>query len=371
MNKKKKVLYIVEAMGGGIFTYIVGLTNELVNAYDMYLAYAVRKQTPEDYESYFDERVHLIKVKNFAREINPIKDIKAFCEIQKITNAIQPDIIHLHSSKAGALGRWALNGKKTPMFYTPHGYSFLMLNHNALKRNIYKIIEKISAKRNCITVSCSKGEHLETLKLTKRAVYVDNGINVIELEKMLSEVKAELPEKLIVFTLGRICYQKNPELFNEIAMQLPEVHFIWIGDGELRKTLTAPNIEVTGWVKREEALRYAMRAKVFILTSLWEGLPMSLLEAMCMKKLCVVSDVIGSRDAIQNGRNGYVCTSKEEFISAIQKAMNDEEVKPCIECAYKDIQERLNTYMMAKKYDEIYAKELNPEMEYEEKLGIG
>lgn len=43
MAEKKKILYIVEAMGGGVFTYIVDLANELVNSYDMYIAYAVRK----------------------------------------------------------------------------------------------------------------------------------------------------------------------------------------------------------------------------------------------------------------------------------------------------------------------------------------
>ena len=47
---EKKILYIVEAMGGGVFTYIVDLANELVNSYDMYIAYAVRKQTPENYK---------------------------------------------------------------------------------------------------------------------------------------------------------------------------------------------------------------------------------------------------------------------------------------------------------------------------------
>ena len=47
MAEKKKILYIVEAMGGGVFTYIVDLANELVNSYDMYIAYAVRKQTPQ------------------------------------------------------------------------------------------------------------------------------------------------------------------------------------------------------------------------------------------------------------------------------------------------------------------------------------
>lgn len=370
VQEKKKVLYIVEAMGGGVFTYIVELANELVNAYDMYIAYAVRKQTPEDYKNYFDARVNLIKVENFTREINPAKDIKAFKEIKKIANEIQPDIIHLHSSKAGVLGRWAFDGKKIPMFYTPHGYSFLMLNQNVMKRIIYKTIETISAKRCCTTVSCSKGEHDETLKMTKRALYVNNGINAIELEKMMQKVKVDCSDELAVFTLGRICYQKNPMLFNEIAMQMPEIKFIWIGDGELRHELTAPNIEVTGWIKREEALKYSMEASVFILTSLWEGLPMSLLEAMCMKKLCIVSDVIGNRDAIQSGRNGFVCSEKEEFVEAIQRAKNKQEVNGYIECAYRDIQERLNTWMMAKQYDAIYAQRMNPEIEYEEKINV-
>ena len=50
-----------------------------------------------------------------------------------------------------------------------------------------------------------------------------------------------------------------------------------------------------------------MSADVFLLTSLWEGLPVSLLEAMYMKKPCVVSDVIGNHDVIENGRNGFIC----------------------------------------------------------------
>ena len=55
-------------MGGGVFTYIVDLANELVNKYDMYIAYAVRKQTPKNYKDYFDKRIHLIEVKNFGRQ---------------------------------------------------------------------------------------------------------------------------------------------------------------------------------------------------------------------------------------------------------------------------------------------------------------
>ncbi len=57
MAEKKKILYIVEAMGGGVFTYIVDLANELVNTYDMYIAYAVRKQTPSNYKDYFNKSI--------------------------------------------------------------------------------------------------------------------------------------------------------------------------------------------------------------------------------------------------------------------------------------------------------------------------
>ena len=56
----KKILYIVEAMGGGIFTYIVDLANELVNEFDIYIAYAGRPQTPSHYKSYFIKKIHLM-----------------------------------------------------------------------------------------------------------------------------------------------------------------------------------------------------------------------------------------------------------------------------------------------------------------------
>lgn len=231
MAEKKKILYIVEAMGGGVFTYIVDLANELVNSYDMYIAYAVRKQTPENYKDYFDKRIHLIEVKNFGRAIDPAKDIAAFFEVKKIAAKIEPDVIHLHSSKAGVIGRVAFNGK-IPTFYTPHGYSFLMENYKPMKRRMFKLIESVCAKRNCTTISCSVGENQESMKLTKCATYVNNGINMAELQEIIDKTeKVEHP--FTVYTLGRICYQKNPTLFNEIAESLPDAKFVWIGDGEL------------------------------------------------------------------------------------------------------------------------------------------
>lgn len=349
---EKKILYIVEAMGGGVFTYIVDLANELVNQYDMYIAYAVRKQTPKNYKEYFDNRIHLIEVKNFGRAIDVSKDLKAFFEIRKIADEIKPDIIHLHSSKAGALGRFAFNGNKIPMFYTPHGYSFLMEDCKPMKRVIYKMVESVCAKRNCTTISCSVGEHQETLKLTKRAVYVNNGINMAELQNIMDKTeKVEHP--FTVFTLGRICYQKNPTLFNEIAEKLPEIRFVWIGDGEFREELKSKNIEITGWADRATAIRYAVNADVFLLPSRWEGLPISLLESMYMKKICVVSNVIGNRDVIKSRLNGFVCDTLEDYVQAIQCA-KDNKVGNMAEKAYLNILEQFNTRVMSMEYQNIY-----------------
>lgn len=346
---EKKILFIVEAMGGGVFTYIVDLANELVETYDMYIAYAVRPQTPENYIEYFDKRIHLIEVKNFTRSINPVKDLKAIPEVKKIADEIQPDIIHLHSSKAGVIGRIAFNGNDIPMFYTPHGYSFLMENYKPAKRALFHVIEGVCAKRNCTTISCSPGEYKETLKLTKRATYVNNGINTAELDRMLRKVE-KVDHPFTVFTLGRICYQKNPKLFNAIAEAIPNTRFLWIGDGELRDELKSPNIEITGWVDRDKALSLSMNANVFLLTSLWEGLPISLLEAMYMKKLCVVNDVIGNHDVIDNGRNGFVCRTVKEFKTAIET----ENTTTLINSAFEDIKTQYNTSMMGVKYTEIY-----------------
>lgn len=355
MGEKKKILYIVEAMGGGIFSYIVDLSNELINYYDIYIAYAVRKQTPQNYMDYFDKRINLIKVENFCRSINPIKDIKAMLELKQIEKKIKPDIIHLHSSKAGAIGRIAFNGK-IPMFYTPHGYSFLMENCNAIKRILFKSIEYICAKRKCVTISCSAGEHLETLKLTKKAVYVNNGININELQKNIDKTE-KINHPFTVFTLGRICYQKDPTLFNEIAKQLSDIRFIWIGDGELRNELNSSNIEVTGWVDRMKAIKYAVNADVFILPSRWEGLPISLLEAMYMKKICIVSNVIGNRDVIINNYNGFICLNADNFIKKI-KTVRINDFVSVVENAHDEILKKYNTQIMASEYKDIYENSL-------------
>ena len=96
-----------------------------------------------------------------------------------------------------------------------------------------------------------------------------------------------------------------------------------------------------------------MSSDIFLLTSLWEGLPMSLLEAMYMRKLCIVSNVIGNRDVIHNNENGLVCDNIDDYINAISIAQKDKKTR-FINKAYKDILQHYNTKIMAEKYQKIY-----------------
>lgn len=360
----KRLLYVVEAMGGGLFTYIVSLANQLVEDYDVYLAYAVRPQTPHDYRDYFDPRIHLIEVEDFVRPISPRQDLRALAALIKIGRAVRPDIIHLHSAKAGVLGRLAYWRASAPVFYTPHGYSFLMRQASPLKRGVYRMIEFAMARLRSATIACSKGELNETLPLTRRALLINNGIDPDEIDRCLDcpsggEGHAAREQgSFTVFTIGRICSQKNPVLFNQIARAMPDVRFRWIGDGELRELLDAPNIEVTGWVSRRDVIRLADQADCFLLPSSWEGLPISLLEAMYLEKPCVVSDVLGNRDVIRNGENGFVCHEPEQFVGSIRKAAQPDVARALCRAAMRDIENEYNITVMARRYKGVYEQAL-------------
>ena len=352
MEKKIKLLYVVEAFAGGVFSYMTELLNLLCDDYDITVAYSPREKTPENFSDYFDSRIKFVRVQNFTRSISPKKDIKAFFELRRIVKEIDPDVIHLHSSKAGAIGRLAISGRKYNLYYTPHGYSFLMRDSSAVKRGIYFILEAVCSLSRCTTVSCSTIEHKETLKLTKRAVCVNNAVNTAKLDALTRDIET-LEHPFTVCTLGRVCFPKNPSLFNKIALAMPDVRFLWIGDGEMRDELTAPNIEVTGWLEREEAVKRLAEADAYIMTSLWEGLPLSLLEAMYMKLPCIVSDFLGELDLIRSGETGYVCKNIEDYVKAINE-IREGGAAEYAEKAYGEILRSYNTEVQKAEYDKVY-----------------
>ena len=81
---KKKVLHIVEAFGGGVFTFLVDLVNNTCDEYDIVLACSIRPQTPENYKEYIDDRVKIIELESGTRNISFTKDLKSFFEIKFI-----------------------------------------------------------------------------------------------------------------------------------------------------------------------------------------------------------------------------------------------------------------------------------------------
>ncbi len=353
---KPKILYFAQNLSGGVLTYLVNLTNILINDYDIAIGFAPDAESPKDMRSLFDSRISMARIETFEKEGNLLKESIARGQLRSLVEKEKPDIVHMHGYKAGKIGRKALDGMGIPLFYTPHGYMYLAETRNALSRSLYRSNEASAARTNCMTIACSKGEFAETLGLTTNAVYVNNGLDIPTIDALTADMTPE-DHPFTVFTIGRINKQKNPDLFNEIAMAMPDVHFVWIGDGMFKYKLTAPNIEVTGWLSRADTIRRAYNSDVFILTSLWEGLPISLLEAMYLKKLCIVNDVVGSRDVITNGENGYVVNSAASYVNAIHHA-KDPQSAAMTECAHNDIIEHYSVDHMAAEYSRIYQEAL-------------
>lgn len=352
----KKILEVCESFGGGVFAYVSQLCNDMCDTFEVYLAYGLRPQTPTNFKELLDERIHLIEVPNFHSLKKIGKSVKF---LRKIEQEIQPDVIHLHSSLAGGIGRIAFKKRKKVAVYTPHGYAHILLG-KGFKSFVYKCFEKKLGNR-AISLTCCESEDEEAKKFSKRTAFIETGIDVDAFDKVLQNVDSgNMGKRFTVFTLGRICTQKQPKLFNEIATLSPDVDFVWIGDGELRKELTAPNIRITGWLPRIEALNIAKTADVFVLCSLGEAIAMSLLENMYLKKLCLVSNTIGNKSVINDGINGYICEKPEDYSLRI---IESKKLYPSslVDHAFDDILKTYNREIMKEKYIGFYKKVINNE----------
>lgn len=353
--EKKRILMVCEAFGGGVFAYVSQLCNDMCEEFDVYLAYALRPQTPKNYKDALDKRVHLIEVKNFGHLKNISMDLKLLKELRQIERNVKPDVIHLHSSIAGGVGRLVFKGEKNRVVYTPHGYAHILMGDpNSVKCRAYKFVETVLGnKANCITLTCCDSEDEEAKKFAKRTAYVETGVNLEDLSKSLDGIVPVKNEEFTVYTLGRTCTQKQPWLFNEIAKAVPEARFVWIGGGELDHQLNAPNLEHIAWKPRKEALALGKGADIFILCSLGEAIAMSLIENMFMGKLIMVSNTMGNKSVIKNGINGYVCETVEDYAKYIREAMKQFPQHLCDQ-AVNDVRNIYNTETMAKKYIAFY-----------------
>ncbi len=307
-----KVVHVIEALGGGVYTYFRDLStffgnDEIAKNIDTTIIYSGNRKEidPHKIKSEFSNGVNLIQV-NMVRELSPLKDLKSVYKLIKELKRINPDVIHLHSSKAGVLGRIAyfFLFKKKKLFYTPHGYSFLRKDISNPVRKIYWLIEKNFQRLfGGTTVACGDTE-FEIAKEIGQSKLVRNGIDSENVREFFIEPKNE---KLTIGIMARITAARNPDLFNQIALRFPDFNFVWIGNGELISSITAPNIKITGWLfDRKMALRELNNIDIYLQTSVWEGLPIAVLEAMAMQKPVIATNIIGNKDAVFHNKTGFL-----------------------------------------------------------------
>ncbi|MBO7431306.1 MAG: glycosyltransferase family 4 protein [Elusimicrobia bacterium] len=270
-------------------------------------------------------KVRVIFVKDLVREINPVKDLKALFSIYKILKQEKPVIVHTHSSKAGIIGRFAakLCGIKN-IVHTIHGFSFND-TQSFLKKNLFIFLEKAGAKisRKLIPVSTEnitkgldnnigKKEQYHYIRL---GVDIDNFKNFKDTPSLKKELNIN-EQDILVTTIGPFKPQKNLPDFIKTAKNISDKHknfkFVIVGDGTLRPQFEklikeyniSNNIFLIGW--RRDISNILNSSDFFVMTSLWEGLPISTIEAMCCGLSPIVNDVDGQREIVKDGFNGFL-----------------------------------------------------------------
>lgn len=308
---------------------------QAAEGFDVTLVYSIRPETPAEDQLaiLFPAPIHRIYLPMVA-QVSPFRDLASLIQLIRLIIEKRPDVIHLHSSKAGVLGRVAsfLAGYRQKMFYSPHGFSFLKQDVSESKRLLFLLIEKMTARLGGVLIACSATEADLARKkvMHKNVVLVENSV---ELNKIIPKALS-LSKNIRVVTIGRICYPKAPFRFRDLATRLADeaAEFVWIGDGELRQELyldaeLPSNLYISGWMEREKVFGELPKFDIFVLLSLWEGMPLSLIEAQATGLPAVVFDVVGCRDVVKNQETGFVCTTMDEVVEKTQKLIKDDALR--------------------------------------------
>ena len=251
---------------------------------------------------------------SIPRQLSPAKDFAAGRELRRLIRHLRPRMLHLHSSKAGGIGRLAALGiAHLPVVYSPHASA-------AHLGRVYADLERLLGRlRTDRVVAVSRSERRELARLgyvsPQKLVDVECGIEAEQVRRAAAE---SLPLTLsggpLVVAVGRLSEQKNPLLLvraaASVARRVPEAHFVWVGDGELRgeveQAIATVGLQdrwtITGWLANPYSI--LARAAVFVLPSRYESFGYVTLEAMVLGRPVIASDVAGSRDLVVDGETG-------------------------------------------------------------------
>jgi len=328
-GKKSKmiIIHVLEPFASGITTAVSAIAGELKD-FKHIVIHGSRNWT-EDAEKVklrFPQEVTFIEWKNAGREISLVKDLKAYKELISLLKPYKnrkDKAVHLHSSKAGFLGRLACRklGIKE-VIYTPHCGAFLRTDIGLLKKKLYHFFEKIGGCFGGRVVGCGKGEAELYKKFGKNTTYVSNGV------KLKDESVLNNDRNLIAFT-GIVSYQKDPALWSDVAAacdvnaKKEGFSFSWVGDGPLANLINKDYVTLTGWKNALEVEQFLEKTAVYFSASAWEGLPYGVLEAMNMGCALLLRNVPGNSELVVPGENGWLFNTSDEAIEHLNKMIKN------------------------------------------------
>ena len=282
-------------------------------------------------------------ISSLVRPIRPLKDIRAFFILFRLIRREKFDIVHTHSSKAGILGRWAARLAGVPVIlHTIHGFAFHD-RQNRLRKNLYICFERFTAKITSRLIAVSQAVIRKGLKVRigkpqqYQCIYYG-----IEKERFSSKIdKVSIKQHLglngrVIGTISCLKPQKAIGSFLKAAVlvkeKFPRANFLIVGDGCLRARLEklsqnlelGENLVFPGW--RHDIPEMLAAMEIFVLSSLWEGMPIAVLEAMAAGLPVVATAIDGTQEIVIDRETGFLVTPGDERIlaQAITDLLEDE-----------------------------------------------
>ena len=348
-GRRARVLQVMEATIGGTKRHLTELSIGLHRAgYRIEVACPpVRSEAFGDTSFVSDVAgagipVHPIPMR---RAISPGADLLATLRLARLMRRSRYDIVHCHSSKAGVIGRVAARLAGVPhVCYTPHGFSYLIPGVSSRRRWLYLTIERGLGRCTDRLIAVSPSEGTEAVRRgivpADRVAVIENGLDPDELPGPAerAKVRAEYgweDDALVVGTVARQMAQKDPFTWLRTAAAVARTHdkvrFVWVNGGELlaASKRLAQTLDLG---ERMTFLPYVPNASrlmagfdVLMLSSRFEGLSYVVLEAMGLGKPVVATDVLGTRDVIEHGKNGLLAPPGEpQALAARLRAVLDQ-----------------------------------------------
>lgn len=347
-----KVVEVMEPSGwGGVPAYVFNLLRLIdVHKFNVKLIYSSKRSDPHWARRRLEIEQRGIETIDIpmSRSISIINDFQSFIGLSKVIKDQKPDVIHLHSSKAGFLGRLSakLVSRKIKTIYSPHGMAFNI-------RPYYGMIERFASMFSDKVIANSKSEAEEIIRRkivqVEKIEVIANGLPIETANRYLSEEKRfQLRNKFninhddfLVVSGGRLERLKDPYTFfqclNLLIQTRNNIYFMWLGDGDEREKISClfnqPDVcsrmKITGWLSSQEALDCMETADVYVSTSLSESFGLMTCEAMAKGLPVIGTRITGTIDLIEDGINGILISKQtpEELAQAIEKLYSDNKLR--------------------------------------------